>query len=159
MAVPANLAQNGVLPEDRPDWTAVQLRAAELFGQGFSIPTVAKRLNGHLLTEKQRRLPPKRQRQFAMRKLRYWQRQKSFRDLMWDHAVAHLDSRASAMANGIARRAEAGRVDAAKFGLELAGRYTPKGHDQPTAVQIVIGQVPRPQAEVVEGDVLAEEDG
>jgi len=101
------------------------------------------------------------QHMLAMRKIRRWQRTKAFRDLVWQFSVERLDSRTPAILDGVADRAEAGRVDAAKLSLELAGRYSPKGHDQPTAVQIVVNGVPRPMAlddsMVVDGEITAEE--
>jgi len=160
MADLATTAQNGSLPEPRTDWTDVQLMAAELLGQGLSRHAVAKKLDGHLLSKRQKAMPVRRQRMYQLRRLRHWQRNKLFRDLVWEFTVEALDNQSAAMANGVARRGATGRVDAAKFGLELAGRYTPKGHDQPTAVQIVVSGVPRPQAveaaEIVDGEVIDE---
>src|SRR5262245_35028203 len=161
MAVPATNGPNGVLPASKSDWTPVQLKAAELLGQGLNRNTVARKLNGHLLTQRERASSPKRQRQYQLRRLRMWQRQKQFRDLTWEYAIAALDAQAPAIAQGVARKGATGRVDAAKFGLELAGRYTPKGNDQPTAVHIVFGGMPRPQLEdgnTVDGTVVAEEE-
>jgi hypothetical protein len=160
MAVPANLAQNQSSAVERTNWSPVQLMAAELLGQGLNRITVAKRLNGHLLTKRQRTFPPRRQRQFQLKRLREWQRDKRFRDLTWEYSMAWLDAQAPEIAQGVARKGKSGRVDAAKFGLELAGRYTPRGTDTPTAVNIVFGGLPRPQVEeVVDGSVVREEDG
>jgi len=160
MAVTVPIGQNGSLEAFEPEFDLVQATAAQLFGQGLSRHIVARRMEKHLLTERQKTFKPTKRRMLAMRKLRQWQKRKDFRDLVWQCTQAELDSKAPAMAHGVARRAIAGRVDAAKFGLELAGRYTPKGHDQPTAVQIVVSGVPRPQAveaaEIVDGEVIDE---
>src|SRR5215471_1946794 len=159
MAVPTKVAQNRSPIQPTPEWTPVQLKVADLLGQGMSRGEVARQLNGHLLRTNEKRWSERKRQSTAMKRIRQWQRQKTFRDMVWEYTLAHLDSRSSKMVHGVTRRAEAGRVDAAKFGLELAGRYTPKGHDQPTAVQIVVGNVPRPVVEeVVEGSVVAEEE-
>lgn len=140
----------------------VRLKAAALLGQNKSRGQVARILEWHLLTPQQRRYPPQRQRLLCLRKIRRWQRNKAFRDLVWAFAVERLDSRTPEILDGVADRAAAGRVDAAKLALEVGGRYSPKGHDQPTAVQIVINGVPRPAAitsgDVVDGEVVAEDE-
>jgi hypothetical protein len=139
----------------------VRLKAAALLGQNKSRGQVARILEQYLLTPNQRRYTPQRQRLLCLRKIRRWQRNKEFRDLVWAYAVERLDSRTPDILDGVADRAVAGRVDAAKLSLEVAGRYSPKGHDQPTAVQIVVNGVPRPIAiddgTVIDGTVTAEE--
>jgi hypothetical protein len=139
----------------------VQLKAAALFGLNKSRGQVARILEHHLLTPLQRQQNPVRRRRYALRKLRRWQKRKDFRDLVWQSAVERLDARTPEILEGVADRAAAGRVDAAKLSLEVAGRYSPKGHDQPTAVQIVVNGVPRPMAVddsmVVDGELTAEE--
>jgi hypothetical protein len=159
MAVPAKTAEMEVLDE----FDHVQLTAARLMAQGKSRSQVARTLRPHLLTSYQLRNPSMaKQQMLAMRKVRRWQRTKAFRDLVWQFSVERLDSRTPSILDGVASRAEAGRVDAAKLSLEIAGRYSPKGHDQPTAVQIVVNGVPRPMAiddsAVVEGEIVSETD-
>jgi hypothetical protein len=141
-----------LVPED-----PVRLTVAELLGRGKTRGQVARTLEHHLLTPNQRKYKPQRRRLLALRKIRRWQKQKEFRDLVWANAVERLDSRTPEILNGVGRRAETGRVDAAKLGLEIAGRYTPRGQDQPTSVHIVLGNVPRP-VESVEGELISEED-
>ena len=138
----------------------VRLKAAALLGQNKSRGQVARILEQHLLTPQQKRYTPQRQRLLCLRKIRRWQRNKEFRDLVWAFALERLDARTPAILDGVADRAVAGRVDAAKLTLEVAGRYSPKGHDQPTAVQIVVNGVPRPMAvddsAVIDGEITAE---
>jgi hypothetical protein len=140
----------------------VQLTAARLFAQGKSRHVVARTLRSHLLTSHQLRNPSMaKQHMLAMRKVRRWQRTKGFRDLVWQFTVERLDTRTPEILDGVADRAANGRVDAAKLALEVAGRYSPKGHDQPTAVQIVVNGVPRPAAvsgDVVDGELIAEDE-
>ena len=133
----------------------IQLTAARLFAQGDSRHTVARKLKTYLLTAYQLRNPSAaKQHMLAMRKLRRWQQTKAFRDLVWQYTVERLDSRTPEIVDGVADRAANGRVDAAKLALEIAGRYTPKALDQPTAVQIVVNSVPRPTAQAVKADVV-----
>lgn len=87
----------------------------------------------------------------------------AFRDHLWDKVLIDLDAAAPAIVNGVAKRAAKGRVDAAKFALELAGRYDPRPDSQVNVpVTVVLGQIPRPQRankpELVEGEVTEEEE-
>jgi hypothetical protein len=154
MAARAEMVQNSSSQEVEPLADPVQLTAAELFGRGLTRHEVARKLEYHLLTPLQRKYNPRKRRMVALKKLRRWLKRKEFRDLAWANAVERLDERTPAILNGLAHRAELGRVDAAKLGLEVAGRYTPKSQDQPTAVQIVVS-VPRPVVEeVIEGEAV-----
>jgi hypothetical protein len=145
------------------DWDHIQLTVAQMLANGKSRHQIARVLKPHLLTAYEKTKPPVKQQMRAVRKIRSWQRQKAFRDLVWQLTVERLDTRTPEIMEGVADRAANGRVDAAKLALEVAGRYSPKGHDQPTAVQIVVNGVPRPTAiaadSVVDGQLLAEEDG
>jgi len=157
MAVPAITAETKSLEE----WTPVQLTVARLYASGKTRSSIAHRLEQYLLTPNQRKMKPLRRRYFAMRRLRRWEQKKDFRDLIWALSVERLDMRTPTILDGVAERAEAGRVDAAKLSLEVAGRYSPKGQDQATAVQIVVNGVPRPMAVddsvVIDGEITAED--
>jgi hypothetical protein len=122
----------------------VQLAAAELYGRGWSRASVARKLEWYILKPPERRQRLTKRRSRAMRRLRQWERLNHFRDACWQYGLQYTDMRSSAILKGVSRRAESGRVDAAKFALEMVGRYTPRGQDQPTAVQIVVNSVPRP---------------
>jgi hypothetical protein len=155
MAVPAPLGQNES-PEELQD--PIQLTAAELYAQGLKRGQIARRMETYLITPLQAKRPPLERRRYAHKKLRRWEKRKQFRDLVWELSVQKLDMRANRIIDGVAARGEAGRVDAAKLSLEIAGRYVPKGHDTPTTVAIMINGVPRPQGEVIEGQIISEED-
>lgn len=161
MAVPATKPENPV-PEGRDlGFSAIQLKVAELLGRNVSRHDIVDRYQEQILSQFQKRnYSKKRQRLAALRRVRTWQKSKAFRDLVYAHAIDQLDSRSPEILNGIADRASLGRVDAAKLGLELSGRYTPRGTEVPTAVSIVVNGVPRPQVqgEIVEGTVLDEEE-
>jgi len=80
----------------------------------------------------------------AQRRLRTWEQEESFRDLIYKQAVVELDMDSPAILKGIAGKAKRGRVDAARLALELTGRHSPKGDAAPAQVAVVIQGVPRP---------------
>jgi len=164
LAVPAKSPEKDSPDGSEPGFTPIQLKVAELLGRSMSRSDIVDRLQPQILSTFQKRNYSKRkQRLAALRRIRVWQRSKSFRDLVYQYTMDELDSRTPEIVNGVANRAANGRVDAAKLALELSGRYTPRGAEAPTAVQIVVNGVPRPPAvvagsEVVDGAVLLEED-
>lgn len=83
-----------------------------------------------------------------------------FRDYIWELTVQQLDLDAPDIVRGVTAVAKRGKVDAAKFSLELAGRYQPKQDQNITAVQIVMGDgVDRPALPArAHADVIIEED-
>jgi hypothetical protein len=81
----------------------------------------------------------------ARTKLRKWEMNQHFRDLVYRNAVVELDMSSPAILKGISRKARRGRVDAARLALELTGRHNPKGDQAPTTVQVVFAGVPRPE--------------
>jgi len=95
----------------------------------------------------------------ARRRLKDWEASKEFRDLIWQFGLIQTDLRTGDILHGLVNKAVRGRVDAAKLALELTGRYTPKGEQQPTQVAVVFTGISRSSsvAELVEADV--EEDG
>src|SRR5215831_15976142 len=163
LAVPAKSPQKSSPKYPDTKYSRVERAAAELYAKGWSRHSVARRLEWHLLTERQRTFRPTKRRMLAMRRCRNWERKQAFRDLVWQYALEITDAKSGAILNGLAKPAINGRVDAAKVALELSGRYTPRGAEAPTAVQIVVNGVPRPPAvvagsEVVDGAVLLEEE-
>jgi hypothetical protein len=97
---------------------------------------------------------------YARRKLRRWEASKEFRDLIWEHGLVQTDLQTGRVLNGLVQKAVRGRVDAAKLALELTGRYTPKGEQQPTQVAVVFTGIQRSAsvAELVEADVVEEDE-
>mgnify|MGYP000909817274 CR=1 FL=1 len=84
-----------------------------------------------------------------------WEEDPAWRDRLWNEVQKNLDLQSAGMVEGVVKAAKRGRVDAAKFGLELAGRYTPKGEDKPAVVNIQFGSMPRPTQdwrEAIEGE-------
>lgn len=81
----------------------------------------------------------------AVRVLRNLEARKWFRDLLWERAMINMDLRTPRIMAGVLRKAEEGRVDAAKLALSITGRYTEQGDVQATQVNVVFGAaIPRP---------------
>jgi len=82
--------------------------------------------------------------------LKNWEGIQSFRDHIYTRTIQNLDMSTPLIVQGVAMKAMGGDVPAAKFSLELTGRYQAK--DQaPTAIQINFGEMPRPLAADYEG--------
>jgi hypothetical protein len=81
----------------------------------------------------------------ARGRVRKWSHTEHFRQALWDWSVSELDLTSMDILQGIAAKAAAGRVDAARLALEITGRHAPNSDIQPAAIQIVMNQVPRPQ--------------
>ena len=98
----------------------------------------------------------KKRRQKARTRVRRWSHTEVFRQALWDWSVNELDMATPDILKGIAAKAAAGRVDAARLALEITGRHAPNVDVQPAAIQIVMGGVPRPAiaptVDVVDGD-------
>ena len=159
MAVPAkNPSTQSSLPEigDVPR-DLVREKAAELYGQGYKRSQIARILEKHLC--------PKASGPTVLRqcrnKLAKWEKEQSFRDLIYQKAVVDVDMSTPDILKGITARAKDGRVDAARLLLEVTGRHNPKGDDHPTQVIVAFGNVPRPSLpQTLEADeyIDAEED-
>ena len=121
----------------------VKLAAAKLYGQGIPRRTIAKAMAEYLCPNSTARTREQLL-ATARKKLRTWEMQKSFRDLVWNHAVVALDMDSPAILAGVSRSAKRGRVDAARLALEVTGRHT-KDEQAVTNVTVQIANVPRPE--------------
>ncbi len=140
--------------------------AARLYGQGYERKQIAKILLDHLAPNKEFEdgTPrPKEQRMSTARaKLRKWEADEKFRDIIYQTSLVKLDLQTPAILGGIAKKAKRGRVDAARLALELTGRHNPKGDDKPAQIVVAIAGIARPQGtQAVEADLELEqaEDG
>jgi hypothetical protein len=114
----------------------VRLHAAKLLAAGFAPKRVAEAMASYL--------SPTANPRSAYHKLQRWRyRDKEFRDLIYEQAVLRLDLNSSDILGGISRSARRGRVDAARFALELTGRHV-KEETQVTQVNVVLNNIPRP---------------
>lgn len=135
----------------------IRLAIAKLYLKGMTRNQIAHKACRWLVNERMRERPIDQQVKRARQKLARWEQSEEFRNLIYGLAITGLDLRTPAIINGIASKAEAGRVDAARLALELTGRHNPKGDNQPTAVVIQVNGVPRPsRGEVTDDEILGE---
>ena len=91
----------------------------------------------------------------ARTKLKRWESQQAFRDLVWELAVVDLDLTTPSILRGVARSAKRGRVDAAKLALEITGRHVTKGDQTAPNITIAFAGIPRPGLQQIgDGEVV-----
>jgi EAL domain-containing protein (putative c-di-GMP-specific phosphodiesterase class I) len=128
--------ENGVLETEIP-LEEIRLQAAKLLAAGFHPKAVATAMKSYL--------SPTANERSAYHKLNRWRyKDKAFRDLIYEQAVLKLDLNSPDILDGIRRSARRGRVDAARFALELTGRHV-KEEQQVTQVNVVLNNIARPQ--------------
>jgi hypothetical protein len=157
MAGQAAPDENKELISAPPDRETVREHAAKLYGQGYERRVIARILLNHLVPNGLHRPEDVRMRQ-ARQRLRDWEHQQTFRDLVYASAVVKLDMSTPAILKGVASKAKRGRVDAARLALELTGRHNPKGDQTPAQVAVIISGVPRPvvKQQAPDGQVIIE---
>lgn len=156
----------GGTPGVRPDGEVVlerdvvRRRAAELFGQGFTVPQIARVLVDQLVPVATRKKPLEQKLSQARRKLRMWKYNDEFRDMVYQCAVTELDWETPKILRGIMGAAKKGNVPAARLALEVTGRHDPKGDAVPTQVVVAFSGIPRPEgsAGAVEADLEIQPD-
>jgi hypothetical protein len=139
---------------ERLDRDILREACAKLYGRGFSRPQIARQMAQYLIPTADGMAEEYRLKRARM-KLKSWENQQSFRDLIWQHGLIKTDLRSGEILNGLVQKAKRGRVDAAKLALELTGRYTPKGDQQPTQVAIILGGIQRPRTAELNGPAEA----
>jgi hypothetical protein len=150
----AEIPTNNLLPEgsSRPNWRPNRLQAAaiRLYSQGFLRNKTAEVIMHEFWPEEQWNAKLQK---VIRRKLQIWEGTQVFRDALWEETVQNLDMDVARIVRGVSVKAQRGDVPAAKFSLELTGRYQSK--DQaPTAINISLGQdMPRPVADI-EGEIV-----
>jgi hypothetical protein len=81
----------------------------------------------------------------VVKKLRRWEYNQEFRDLVYRYAVVDLDMDTPAILVGLSKRAKRGRVDAARLALELTGRHSKDSENGPVNVTVNLANVARPE--------------
>jgi hypothetical protein len=144
----------------------VREAAAKLYGQGFERKHIARMmveyLGGAKTFEDGVPRPLEQRLSQARTRLRGWEADQAFRDMIYNLAVVKLDLQTPAILGGIAKKAKKGRVDAARLALEITGRHNPKGDQVPTQIALVVEGVPRPvraKAVTADGEVVVELNG
>ena len=163
-AVPDTTSENSPnLPEPTASRDQVREVAAKLYGQGYERKHIARMMIDHLVPiktfEDGTPRPLEQRLSQARTKLRNWEHQQDFRDLVYRKAVVKLDLQTPAVLGGVLKKAKKGRVDAARLVLELTGRHNPKGEVQPTQIALVVNGVPRPMRESQAKAVAADAEG
>jgi hypothetical protein len=137
--------ENGKVEVEQND---VQLAAARLYGLGYKRSQITRILLDHLAPKErpngQRDRTKEEQEVRARNKLRTWERSDKFRDLLYKHAVVALDLETPEILQSVARQAKRGKIDAAKFALEVTGRHNPRGDQAPPEITVNIANIPRP---------------
>jgi hypothetical protein len=117
--------------------------AAKLYGLGFTRSKIARAMASVLVPNSVARNEEQLV-QTARAKLRRWETNKAFRDLVYKFAVQDLDMATPLILKGVAGAAKKGRVDAAKLALEITDRHTSKeGLVGP--IEIRLAPIPRPE--------------
>jgi hypothetical protein len=137
----------------------IETAILDLYLQGLTRRKVARLLVDHLARPQQ---DPKRQLRLATRRLKNMERARWFRDALWERAMIAADLRTPQILKGVVRKAEEGKVDAAKLALSITGRHTEQGDVQATQVNIVFGgDLARPgrhqEMKAIEGQRAAED--
>ena len=132
-----------------------QVQVIQLLAHGYTIPEVARKMD-HILVphelNREKRLKKARQR------IRIWMATQKMRDLLWEETMIGLDLDSPKIVRGISRKAQAGRVDAARLALEMNGRHAPQAEVQPAQINIAFGDIPRPQRSITDGHDVVDAD-
>jgi hypothetical protein len=131
-------------PSNSPvEFTAIQWIVVQGWARGVSLAVLARKLEHHIVPHEP---DPFKRRKKARKRIRDWLGTQKFRDAIYAEAQMLLDLESPAILRGVARKAKAGRVDAARLALELNGRHSPHTEVQPASINITFGGVPRPYA-------------
>jgi hypothetical protein len=121
--------------------TTIQVTVGQLFARGVPVGQIARIIHQQLIPhepDENKRLKKTRSR------IRKWLGTTKMRDFIWAEAQILIDLESPAIMRGIAKKAKAGRIDAARLAFELNGRHSPHTEVQPAAINIIFGGVPRP---------------
>jgi hypothetical protein len=137
--------------------TRLESTILDLYIRGLKRRKIARLLIDHLALPREGETYNHRMMR-AVRRLRHLEARKWFRDLLWERAMINADLRTPNIMAGVVRKAEEGRVDAAKLALAITGRYTEQGDVQATQVNIVFGaDIPRPERHGIESQAPADD--
>lgn len=122
--------------------SVLQVQVVQLLARGYTIPEAAVKLQHRLVPHEADR---KKRLKKARTRIRLWMASQKMRDLLWEESVHGLDLKTPQILNGVAKKAAAGRVDAARLALEITGRHAPQAEVTPAQININLGEIPRPQ--------------
>lgn len=146
VAVPARISSNGRLAR-RPKRKISPLEdmILQLYSRGLGRGKIARIMNLQMLQEMGRTGDEKRDHRRCRNRLKRMEETNWFRDELWRRTTVGLDLKSPQIVDGIAQKAIKGDVPAAKFALELAGRYEEKGTQVASTVVVNFGGLPRPE--------------
>ena len=139
----------------RNEIASTQVLVVKMLAFGYTIPEVATKMANVLVPHEHRR---DRQLKKARAKNRRWMGKQKMRDLLWEETMVGLDLNSPQIVRGIARKAKAGRVDAARLSLEMTGRHAPQAEIQPATINISFGDIPRPRRAITDGHDVVDAD-
>jgi hypothetical protein len=128
----------------RMEWDDVRETAARLYGRGYKRSQIARALKDQLYPENGVARSDEQKLSHCNHKLRRWEYSQEFRDLVYKYAVVDLDMSTPAILTALSKRAQRGRVDAARLALELSGRHTKDAENGPVNVTVNLANVARP---------------
>jgi hypothetical protein len=128
----------------RMEWDDVRETAAKLYGRGYKRAAIARALMEQLYPENGVARTPEQKMSSCMHKLRRWEYSQEFRDLVYKYAVVELDMDSPRILTALSKRAQRGRVDAARLALELTGRHTKDSGAEAVNVTVNLANVARP---------------
>jgi len=126
------------------EWNDVVETAARLYGRGYKRSQIARALCDQLYPENGVARTQEQKLSSVNKKLRRWEYNQEFRDLVYKYAVVELDMDSPRILTALSKRAQRGRVDAARLALELTGRHTKDQSDAPVNVTVNLANVARP---------------
>jgi hypothetical protein len=127
------------------EWDDIRETAARLYGRGFRRAQIARALVDHLYPENGKARTEEQRLSTVNHRLRRWEYNQEFRDLVYRYAVVDLDMDTPAILVGLSKRARRGRVDAARLALELTGRHSKDADVAPVNVTVNLANVARPE--------------
>lgn len=128
---------------------SVQEAAAKLYGQGFTRAQIAQAMLDHLYPADGKARNREQKLSHVRAKLRRWEMSKTFRDMVWKHAVVKLDMATPSILIGLSKKARLGRVDAAKLVLEITERHSTREDAVGGPITVNIANIPRPEGNTV----------
>jgi hypothetical protein len=136
----------------RPNqFTPLQILVVQGLARGFTIPDMARKFGDLLCPHVENR---DKRLKMSRTKIRHWMAGQKFRDLLWEESVIGLDLDSPRIVRGISRKAQAGRIDAARLALELNGRHAPQTEVTPARINIQFGDIPRPRRSLDDPNVV-----
>lgn len=160
MAVPArsaNQSNPGKRLQKAREISSIEEIILQLYQRGTPRATIARVLTDQLVDPGYHRNDLAKRHKRARSKLRQMEETQWFRDELFRRTVVKTDLAVPQIMEGIVSKAVRGDVPAAKFALEIGGRYDEKRDAPVAAITINFGaEIPRPENRNFRAEPLAE---